>query len=239
MSLNKQIVLHVVLLAAVFAIFEFLDIDIPLQDRFYDARTHRWIIDRKEPVARWTLYLGLKGVAVAIGVACGAVFFLSYRLPRLARFRRPCLLQALSLVFVPLIVAGSKQFTNVYTPAQVQRYGGDKPYVKVMERYPAGFQSKTRGKGFPAGHATGGFALMMLYFAFSRRRWKVAGLVTGLTLGWIMGLYQMLNGQHYLSHTIVTMSASWIVILIICRLVAAVAEARGAPKPRSSAARST
>jgi membrane-associated PAP2 superfamily phosphatase len=47
-------------------------------------------------------------------------------------------------------------------------------------------------------------------------RW--VGLGLGLAAGWIVGLYQMLKGVHYLSHTIVTMFLVWMIILILSRV---------------------
>lgn len=42
---------------------------------------------------------------------------------------------------------------------------------------------------------------------------KWIGLMTGLTLGWIAGSYQILRGEHFISHTIVAMFIAWIIIL--------------------------
>jgi membrane-associated PAP2 superfamily phosphatase len=224
-------ILHIfipaVALVGVLVLFECTDLDLAVQDRFYDFQAQRWIVDRDEPVARMIFYTGPKVAAVAVGVACGAVGLLSLWRRRLAPYRRGCLLMMLSLIFVPLIVAGSKQFTNVYTPRQIERYGGSNPYVKVLQRYPPGFHPTKPGKGFPAGHATGGFAFMMLYFVLSRRCWKWFGLSAGLAAGWAMGLYQTFNGEHYLSHTLVTMLAAWIIIVMLSELLASVRPPRG------------
>lgn len=46
---------------------------------------------------------------------------------------------------------------------------------------------------------------MMLFFCFRSRRDRWAGLGAGLIAGWGMGFYQMLRGQHFLSHTLFTM----------------------------------
>ncbi len=56
---------------------------------------------------------------------------------------------------------------------------------------------------------------MALYFMASRKRARMLGLAVGISAGWIMGLYQMLCGQHYLSHTIISMQIAWIIILLI------------------------
>ena len=44
-------------------------------------------------------------------------------------------------------------------------------------------------------------------------RAKKAGLAFGLGVGWFMGIYQMLVGAHFLSHTVTTMILAWIFTL--------------------------
>lgn len=227
-NFSRQIILFGLLLAATLAVFELTSIDLWVQDHFYDRQSDRWLVDKNGPVGRLLFYTGAKVAIAAVGAAAGLTFLAALKVGPLAAYRGGALLLCLSCIFVPLIVAGSKQFTNVYTPDQTVRYGGDKPYVTVLEKYPPGFKAKSRGKGFPAGHATGGFALMSLYFVFRRPAWKWAGLGIGLAAGWTMGLYQTFNGQHYLSHTLVTMWAAWIVILIIATSMAAIGRRRQA-----------
>jgi len=176
------------------------------------------MIDEKDPVLRLIFYTGMKGLIIAFGSSCFLCWLFSFKIRALVKHRRFCILICLALITVPGTVAVLKNCSNVYTPSQIKRYGGNYPYVKVFERYPPGFkQGRKKGKGWPAGHASGGFALMMLYYAFTRKRSKMTGLAIGLIIGWTMGIYQMLKGAHYLSHTIITMSIAWILILIIIR----------------------
>ena len=56
---------------------------------------------------------------------------------------------------------------------------------------------------------------MMLFFCFRSRRDRWAGLGAGLIAGWGMGFYQMLRGQHFLSHTLFTMIGAWMIILLV------------------------
>ena len=49
--------------------------------------------------------------------------------------------------------------------------------------------------------------------ALSRRGQRI-GLALALSFGWSMGLYQMLKGSHYLSHTVITMLLAWIGFLL-------------------------
>ncbi len=71
------------------------------------------------------------------------------------------------------------------------------------------------GRCFPAGHASGGFALMSLcLFPVSNRNRKLL-LLVGFTLGWLMGLYQMARGEHFITHTLFTMFLSLFVISLL------------------------
>ena len=47
----------------------------------------------------------------------------------------------------------------------------------------------------------------------------MAALAGAIVLGWVMGGYQMLNGRHFLSHTLAMMRIAWIIILIVHMLV--------------------
>lgn len=228
MSLQRQLILHVLLLGGIVAFFEATDLDLTVQDRFYQGN-RRWLIDDHAKVPRLLLYTGPKALLIVLGAGCFVAFVASYKVHRLRAFRLPCLQVALALAAIPLTVASLKAFTNVYTPNKVLRYGGRQPYVKVLGQYPTPVKWSSRGRGWPAGHASGGFALMILYHALRRQRWRVLGLCLGLAVGWAMGLYQMLNGEHYLSHTVVTMSGAWILVLVIALATRRRAAAPAAP----------
>ncbi|MDH5298841.1 MAG: phosphatase PAP2 family protein, partial [Desulfobulbaceae bacterium] len=136
----------------------------------------------------------------------------SFRAHRLRPWRRLLFFLILSLGLVPLSAATGKKYTNVFCPSDLALFSGDKPYVKLFEPMPASVEEC--GRCFPAGHASGGFSLMALYFLSSSRRRRAIGLCTGLGLGWVMGAYQMAKGAHFLSHTVVTMELAWLLILL-------------------------
>ena len=201
------------LLAGVLALFEWTDLDIAVQDHFYNSLGGTWLIDRKNPVWRMLFYTGPKILIIAFGVLCLVqAIRTAKRHPQLSR---SCLKITIALALIPLAISGIKKVSNIYTPHQVTRYGGHYPHVKVFASYPPGFTADKPGRGWPAGHASGGFALMILYYAAARRSRRIAGLLVGLLAGWIMGLYQTFNGQHFISHTLVTMLIAWILINLI------------------------
>jgi membrane-associated PAP2 superfamily phosphatase len=133
-----------------------------------------------------------------------------------------------TLAISPLLIATSKATTNVFTPHETRRYDGFAPYVKVIEAYPDGDRPTKRGRGFPAGHASGGFALMALAGFARTRRGRGLGVVIGLGTGCSMGLYQIFKGAHYLSHTVVTTLLCWIVFLVLRKLFRADVKPRAA-----------
>ena len=67
----------------------------------------------------------------------------------------------------------------------------------------------TPGKCFPAAHASAGFSLYGLAFlpTLQKHRYKIFVIVT--VLGWTMGLYKMSFGDHFFSHTLVSMLLAW------------------------------
>jgi membrane-associated PAP2 superfamily phosphatase len=94
--------------------------------------------------------------------------------------------------------------------------------VNVFECYLREFKEKNPGckiKSWPAGHASGGFALLSLFFLFKSRRNQKRAVIIALSIGFSMGIYKMLIGDHFLSHTIITMLIAWLIILLIESLI--------------------
>ena len=123
----------------------------------------------------------LKFCFVVLAVGAAGVLAASFKKPALKKLRYGCILFLLAMAFIPLVIAGAKKATNVYCPYQVTLYGGENPYVKVLSHYPPDydFTMHKRGHCFPAGHASGGFALMILFFCFKKKKYKIAGAVSG------------------------------------------------------------
>ena len=205
----------VLLLLASLALFESTGLDLWVQDHFYDAATHRWAVDENEPVGRLVFYNGPKTLLSLIGFAALALAVGPVRWRERFKFtRRGLWLGVLVMTTVPVLAGIAKKYTNTFCPAEIRRYGGDVAYVKLCEPYPVDDRPSQRGGCFPAGHASGGFALFGLMAVRATRQWRNTVIVVALATGWIMGIYQMLKGAHYLSHTITTMLVAWIVVLL-------------------------
>ena len=160
-------------LIAAFVLFEATGIDLAIQDRLFDFTNGAWIVDAKEPVARAVFYNAPKYAIIAAAVAVLVLAVGPTRWRESTRFSRPGLWVALlTLVTVPLLAGAGKATTNVFCPSEIRRYGGDVAYVKVLEGFSEDERPARKGRCFPAGHASGGFALMGLFWMRDSRRWR-------------------------------------------------------------------
>ncbi|WP_415909337.1 phosphatase PAP2 family protein [Oleiharenicola sp. Vm1] len=208
------------LLAGTLALYEFTSVDLWLQDHCYDFVARRWIVDGNEPVGRAVFYNIPKIGVIVTGVTLLVLALGPARWRDRLRFDRRALWVAVAtLATVPALAGLGKNVTNTFCPSEIRRYGGGVPYVKLCEPYPSDDRPAQRGHCFPAGHASGGFALLSLAWLWPSRRARIFGLALGLGVGLWMGIYQQLKGAHYLSHTTTTLLLAWIVMLVWRRVI--------------------
>lgn len=216
MKLKTSYWIVFLLLWAALLVEQFTKLDFLVQNQFFDFANQTWLLEEKRNfLLHFFLYSGAKAFLIMLCVFAVGVFAMSFKWAHLKKWRYACILFLLVMAAVPLALAGAKSFTHMYCPAQLEAYGGLRSYFSIFTPYPDWYRVDLLGKGrcFPAGHASGGFALMVLFFCFKRRSARVWGLVAGLAAGWAMGGYQMLRGEHFLSHTVVTMLGAWLIIL--------------------------
>lgn len=217
-NLNKQLIISTFLLIFVIGFFQFTNIDIMIQNYFYNSETKSWLIDKDEPILKLFLYDGLKQGLIIFGVFILILLIFFRKNEFVKEYKKGLIILLLCSIFVPTIVGSLKAITNTPCPCNIEHFGGAYPDIKVFDKYPEDFIQKSKAKCWPAGHASGGFALMALFFFFKNPRNQFFGLIGAITLGWSMGTYKMLLGDHFLSHTIITMILAWIIILTIVKL---------------------
>jgi len=215
MTPARQILLSSIVLGLALFYFETTSTDIWLQNLFFDENNKRWLIDAPGKILSFVFYDGIKKLLVlsALAIPVSLLFFRKAAIIR--NYKRGLRIVLLSLIIVPSITGLLKATTNVACPRDIVAYGGSIPYVRVFESYPQGSKPDSLQRCFPAGHASGGFALMSLFFLFHSKTNRRRGLVIGLSIGWLMGGYKMLLGHHFLSHTIITMVMAWLLINLI------------------------
>lgn len=222
MSINKQMLIAVISLIILMVIFRFLDFDMLIQDKLYNFYTDSWFLGHNN---KWHFYLysGLKQVLfIVISMfVCILILFtlLSYfKIDFIKANYRGLIITTLSIILVPLTVVAIKWWTNIPCPSYLTHFGGHYPYVRIFEFQPFYLQTNI-ARCWPAGHASLGFGFMSLFYLFKSKKFKIIGLTFGLLLGWVMGIYKMLIGDHFLSHNIDSMLIGWIVILIIVKVI--------------------
>jgi len=217
--MNKQIVLTTVVLIFTVIFFGTSDIDIIVQDKFFDASTHHWIVDKELEPYKFIFYVGIKKLLIlfAVSILLALIFLRNNK--TVIAYRKGLILIVLSAIFVPVVVGGLKKATNMPCPKNEIHYGGVYPSTKVWESYPKTFKQPSKIRCFPAGHASGGFSLLSLFFLFRKRRNRILALVGALTIGWSMGLYKMLIGDHFLSHTVISMILAWLIVLVLQKII--------------------
>jgi membrane-associated PAP2 superfamily phosphatase len=99
-------------------------------------------------------------------------------------------------------------------PSDLTIYGGNLPLFALFEHLP---KDVAAGHCFPAGHASGGFALMAFSFSFrdEKPKFAVAMLILALVLGFSMGWAQMMRGEHFLSHNLWSAWVVWLVLFVL------------------------
>jgi membrane-associated PAP2 superfamily phosphatase len=193
-------------LAILFAVTE-LDVSIA-NALFFDDVHRRWIGAHNfwiESVfhdgGRWTI----RGV-VAAGIA---VRLVTFRCERWRSIGRSSLYFVVAGVLGIAIVGLLKTITNVDCPWDLDLYGGRFPLVRLFADRPDALRM---GHCFPAAHASSGYALVTLYFAF--REWSEMlarlGLAFGLVCGIVFGLAQQSRGAHFISHDLWSAFLIWL-----------------------------
>ncbi|BCR06352.1 PAP2 family phosphoesterase [Desulfuromonas versatilis] len=203
--------LPLLLFGALAAVFELSDWDLILSDRFFDAARGGWYL-KHSWWADGLIHRGGKYLVLATALGALGLWLGSYRWAELLRFRHGALFMVLCIALGTGLVAAGKATINRHCPWDYQRYGGKVPYVRLFESPVPGHKT---GHGFPAGHASGGFALTGSYFLFRRRRPRLAllGLGAGLALGGVFGFGQLVRGAHFASHNLYSVILCWLVSL--------------------------
>lgn len=219
MANNKQIIFTSILLILSVLFFSYSDIDIVIQDKLFDIQTHTWLLDRDLQPYKFIFYDGIKKflIILAISFLIALIFFKNKKI--ISSRKKAILTIILSAILVPLIVGGLKRYTNMPCPKNEIHYGGKYIKTKVWEKYPPKYQAMKKIKCWPAGHASGGFALLSLVFLFKSKRAKIITVISTLSIAWSMGIYKMLIGDHFFSHTVITMLIAWLIIITVNKII--------------------
>jgi membrane-associated PAP2 superfamily phosphatase len=212
-------VLPALFLAAVLGFFGFHGtggewLDFQVQSWFWDGSD--WLIPKD---AGWFHRLAYDGPKVGLILfALWLLWAMAFpaRSPAWLGRRRAAYL-FLSMATIALACTQLRDVTQMATPRALKVYGAVAPsaweHLLLFDAKPLDYPSNA----FPAGHASGGFALLSLAFAWDTASARRRGLLIGIIYGGAMGLYQIARGEHFLSHTLATAAIAWLVAAILAR----------------------
>ena len=203
-------------IALLFAV-EHSGLDLWLASHWYAIEGGGWNW-RDHWLAQGIIHHRGRQLVLTVGLAVLALWLASLRVPALRAWRRPLAYLFVSLVVLPSIVALTKRASPVPCPWDLAPFGGELPYRhNFAYAWPA---LADGGHCFPAGHASGGFALVSLYFAAHAGGWRRAWLLLpGLAVGIAFALGQQARGAHFLSHDLWSLSVCWFGALALFALM--------------------
>lgn len=177
----------------------------------YDWQGYRWLL-KHWFVTETLIHRVGRNASIVAWLGIVVAWIVAMRRPVDAARRAPLGYLALSVLLSTLAVSWIKSWSNMDCPWDIDGLGGVRPYLTLFELRST---SLPRASCFPAGHASGGYAWMALYFFFAMTRppWRLRGLAVGLAAGLLFGIGQQLRGAHFLSHDLWTAAICWFVAL--------------------------
>lgn len=158
----------------------------------------------------------LKKAVMAFALLALLAWMVSFSRRQWQQWRLPLGYLVLAIGLSAGIVTPLKDLTGVQCPWDIKEFGGPYTYVHILDRKP---EAEPRGRCWPAGHAATGFSLFALFFFLRDRRPQLARrvLVGVLTFGSLLALGRMIQGAHFLSHSIATGLLAWLICLACYR----------------------
>jgi membrane-associated PAP2 superfamily phosphatase len=187
-------------------------LDFQFQSFFWDGRD--WLIPKDAGWFHQVAYTGPKVVLYAFALWLLWAMAFPARSPAWLGRRRAAYV-FISMAVISLVCTQLREATSMATPRQLSMYGATPgfPHLLLFDAKPAGYPSDA----FPAGHASGGFALLCLAFAWDTAEARRRGIMLGCAFGGLMGLYQVARGEHFLSHTLATAAVAWPLSAVLAR----------------------
>ena len=206
------------LLAATIVIFEITDWDMAFQRLFYSPDTG-WLIHLNRYSGLGLFYYTLPDYLLG----CGVTAVLIYCIRQFVRKRRICwngLYAIICIVGIPILISNMKTKNSMPYPSRIVDFGGKETKRSLIDAFRVHFKPEMKQyHGWPAGHASGGCSLVCLAFLARRRRWRWAGFGAAIAVGGFMGICHTMDGNHFISHTLVTFFIAWLVSAWLYRLM--------------------
>jgi len=164
---------------------------------------------------------GLKHLGVLLWLGMLAVALVS------RPWRREALHAAIGALLAAAVATHLRSMSLHSCPWDLAQFGGSAQWFPIFGALPA---DPGPGRCLPSGHASSGFALVSLYFAFrdGHPRLARAGLALAGVLGLLAIAVQVARGAHFASHGLWT---AWVVWAVNVALYALMRRLKPLPQP--------
>ena len=237
---RRNLGIPVLLGLLVFVAFDLTGLDRTLSAFFYDAAagsfpvrhselfervTHKW----PRVIPDWTGGLAIIGALLSFiwpllmkydrsGDARHVLG--SLRLTSVLRFTARQRVDFLFVIVAFAVCTGMVHFlknhTSVYCPVETTLYGGPHVHREWFETFSLWGQAGP-GRCWPGGHASSAFSLFAVYFVARRHCWRYSPALLGgvIVLGLIYGTTRVMQGWHFMSHTLWSGIIVWLCTLLV------------------------
>jgi len=212
------------IVAASTTVFWFSGWDLTVARFFYDPAmgAKHWYLENF-PLWKAVFYDGVPYLAGAVLIGSIVIIIASTVLHRWQRLRLYAAYVLLVFLLGPGLLVNSlfKDHWGRARPVQVMELGGTEPYTP-----PLYYVADGKGRSFPSGHSSVGFAFIAFWFLWRKRKpqWASVALVLTLLSGCTIGLTRMAAGGHFLSDVMwsawLPLFAAWLLYYPVMRIPA-------------------
>lgn len=205
--------LSLVFAVLMISVYPTLQLDRFVTDLFFDADLQQFPLKHHPFFEQWA-HTNLKWLMVLIALGSLLVSGTGYWVRMLKPYQSALLWVFVGMLVSTTTVAILKHYNQHGCPWDLVMYGGDLPFFELFSNPLLGVEA---GRCFPAGHPSGGFALLAFYFAFIHSSPRFANCMLWLALftGLLMGLAQIMRGAHFLSHVLWSGWVVWVSLLVL------------------------
>jgi membrane-associated PAP2 superfamily phosphatase len=199
-------------------------LDMLVSGIFVDPASHTFAW-RDVPLLDVLGHQAARGVPVLVGGIAFAAGLAGFGVGQLRPWTGIFLALGAAMLLGPLAVNILKGMTTQHCPTALLAFGGIVDYAADQAGPFWAASPQGAGRCLPSGHASGGYALLSLYFAgwaAGRPAWRWRGLAIGLVAGLAFSLVRVSQGAHFASATLWSAAVAWTIcaalfLPVLCR----------------------
>ncbi|MEC8011481.1 MAG: phosphatase PAP2 family protein [Pseudomonadota bacterium] len=205
-----------VICIVVLCIMELTSFDFVVSDLLYQESIQQWLVSANNQSLHFIFYDGIKTVYIGV-ILIVLVALFAQKVPN--EYKKGAITFVVSVILITSLVGLLKASTNMACPKDLMIYSGDVVYKKLFDFYSISDLPSRIQRCFPAGHAGLGYAFISLAFIPVQVRNKVWLGTLMFVVGSCMGVYKMVIGDHFISHTLVSLFISLTIIFLVNGIV--------------------